>query len=62
MNHDIKHCTGVKGDTVCEKCHRRVAHEDLLRLVQRGELEAGHINSYANAEECVAEGYSMLWV
>ena len=24
MNHDITHCTGVKGDTVCEGCHRKM--------------------------------------
>ena len=49
MNHDITHCTGVKGDAVCEKCHRKVAHEDLLRLVRRGELASGEMHSYLNA-------------
>ena len=61
MNHDITHCTGVKGDAVCGKCHRKVAHEDLLRLVQRGELKSGEMHSYLNAEECVKDGHKMLW-
>ena len=61
MNHDITHCTGVNGDAVCGKCHRKVAHEDLLRLVRRGELASGHVNSYANAEECVKMDHNMLW-
>lgn len=61
MNHDITHCTGVKGDTVCEGCHRKVAHEDLLRLVQRGELASGEMHSYLNAEECVEMDHKMLW-
>ena len=62
MNHDITHCTGVKGDAVCEVCYRKVAHEDLLRLVQRGELKSGEMLSYLNAEECVKDRHSMLWV
>lgn len=62
MNHDITHCTGVKGDAVCKDCHRKVAHEDLLRLVQRGELASGEMHSYLNAEECVEAGHKMFWV
>lgn len=60
MNHDIKHCIGVSGDAVCKKCHRRDAHEDLLRLVRRGELPSGEIHSYVNAEACVKMEYKML--
>lgn len=62
MNHDITHCIGIKRDHVCSICYRREAHEDLLRLVQRGKLESGKMHSYLNAEGCVEEGYSMLWV
>lgn len=61
MNHDITHCTGVKGDTVCEGCHRKKAHEDLLRMWNSGEVESGRVFMYLNAEECVADSHSMLW-
>lgn len=65
MNHDITHCTGVKGDAVCEGCHRKVAHEDLLRLVRRGELASGEMHTYLSSEEreeCVEKGHKLLWV
>lgn len=61
MNHDIIHCTGVNGDTVCEKCHRKKAHEELLIMVHRDQTESGKHHSYLNAEECKAQGYNMYW-
>ncbi|MBO4382231.1 MAG: hypothetical protein IKV77_12910 [Alistipes sp.] len=61
MNHDITHCTGVNGDTVCEGCHRKMAHEDLQRMGNSGEIESGRVFMYLNAEECVEDSHSMLW-
>ena len=59
MNHDITHCTGIKGDLVCAGCFRRKAHEELLQKVNRGETASGESHMYLNAEDCVRNGHDM---
>ena len=61
MNHDITHCCGMEGDARCAGCHRRKAHEELLVMVHRDQVESGKYHSYLDAEECKAQGYNMYW-
>ena len=61
MNHDIAHCTGIKGDPFCRDCKRRKAHEELQQMVHQGKSATGFAYQYVGPQECEDTDYGMFY-